>query len=179
MARKTKLVTIAAEGRDKGKCFLIREMPAMQSEKWAIRAILALGRADAEVEDAAVQGGAMAVLASLPMTVLMSLRRMNFEDAEPLLDEMMSCVAFVPDAAKTVPGTDQPFTRPLNTAGDDGDIEEVATLLTLRSEVIEVHVGFSPAAALSSLGSAAQRSASSPSPTPTSPESSEPLSDAA
>lgn len=52
MARKTKLVTIAAEGRDKGKCFLIREMPAMQSEKWAIRAILALGRADAEVEDA-------------------------------------------------------------------------------------------------------------------------------
>lgn len=174
MARKTTIVTIAADGRDKGKTFLIREMPAMQAEKWGIRAILALGRAGAPVDEEATQGGAMAALASLPLSILASLRRMDFDDAEPLLDEMMGCVSVIPDPSKTLPGSDVPFTRPLVTSDDAADIEEIPTLLRLRSEAFELHTGFSLAAALSTLGSAAQRLNQSL--TPTSQESSEPSS---
>ena len=44
MARKTKIVTIAAEGRDYGKSYLLTEMPALKAEKWATRAMMALIR---------------------------------------------------------------------------------------------------------------------------------------
>lgn len=140
--RKTKLVTISTEGRDKGKCFLITEMPAMQAEKWAAKALLALSRSGVEVGDDVIQAGAAAVLSA----GLGAFRTMAFADAEPLLDEMMQCISFVPDRAKADPATGNPLSRPLF---PEDDIEEVATLLALRGEVVEVHTGFSVAAALS------------------------------
>ena len=51
MARKTKRVTITAEGRDKGKTFLITELPADQAERWAIRALLALIQSGAVISE--------------------------------------------------------------------------------------------------------------------------------
>ena len=36
MARKTANVTISAAGRDQGKVFVLREMPASQAERWAL-----------------------------------------------------------------------------------------------------------------------------------------------
>ena len=150
--RKTKIVTITAEGRDKGKSYLITEMPAMQAEKWAAKALLALSRSGVEIEDETLQMGAAAVLAA----GLTAFRRMNFADAEPLLDEMMSCVAFVPDRTRIDPVANAPLTRPLF----PDDIEEVATLLTLRGEVVEIHTGFSVAAALSNAAAAALRRSS-------------------
>lgn len=154
--RKTKLVTIdpSDENRDAGKTFLITEMAAWECERWAARALLALGRAGVEISDDTMAAGAVAVLGA----GLAAFRQMRFEDAEPLLDEMMACVSFVPDLSRINPLTTQPFARKLQ-RGDDAnasDIEELSTLLRLRMEVIELHTGFSVAGALSELGQSAK-----------------------
>lgn len=133
--RKEVVVTITAEGRDKGKVFVIREKSAVQTEKWATRALLALSRSGVDIGDAADAGirGIMAL-------GIKALFGMSFTDAEPLLDEMMECVSWRVDPKRP------DVTRPLMV---DDDIEEVATLLRLRSEVVELHTGFSIAGLLS------------------------------
>ena len=147
MARKEKTITIPAptgEGqtsRDTGKTFKITEMSAVRAEKWATRALFAIANGGVDIPPEVLQMGAGAVVAS----GFRALITMAFADAEPLLDEMMQCVVIVPD--RKAPE----ITRPV----DEEDIEEVQTLLLLRSEVIELHTGFSPAAFLSKLGSAA------------------------
>ena len=150
MARKTKIVTIGEEGRDKGKHFLITEMPPRQSEKWAARVLFAIAKSggdDREAEEVANAG-----MAGLAAVGLRSITRLDFADAEPLLDEMLTCVSYVGDLNRIDQGTGKPLARDILA----DDIEEVATLLTLRSEVIEIHTGFSPAAFLSKLGTAAK-----------------------
>lgn len=166
--RKTKTVVIERDGRDKGKTFLITELSAMAAEKWAARALLALGRAGVEIPDDMAGVGAAAIISA----GLGAFRQMNFEDAEPLLDEMMACVQIVPDPSRKDAATQQPIARPMI----DGDVEEVPTLAQLRAEVIEVHTGFSVTDALASLGASV---ASRPSPTPTSRKQSDSSSAAA
>ncbi len=151
MARTSKVVTITT-GRDAGKHFRITEMPPRQAEKWATRALFAIAKnGGADERDA--EEIASAGMAGLATVGLRSLTRMDFDDAEPLLDEMLSCIVLVPDPSKIVQETGAPFVRPVDW---DNDIEDVATLLFLRSEVVEVHTGFSPAAVLSTLGAAAK-----------------------
>lgn len=145
--RKHKLVTVEADGRDKAKRFLIVEKSAFDTEKWATKALLALARNGIEVPEEAMQAGALGVL----IAGLGGFQRIRFEDAEPLLDEMLGCITFVPDPSKTDPVTGRPISRPLV---DDGDIEEVATLLLLRGEALELHLGFSVSAVLSDMGAA-------------------------
>lgn len=146
--RKTAKYTVPAPGpddppnRDAGKTFLLREMPAMQAEKWAMRAFSLVARSGADIGGLAGAGpGGMAEVALLGVQALMGIR---FEDAEPLLDEMMTCVSILPDPAHPE------VQRPL--IGDD-DIEEPQTILMLRSEVFKLHTGFS-------LADAARRSSS-------------------
>lgn len=160
MARKQKDVTIALEGRDAGKTFRITEMPAVQAEKWAARALLAMSRSGVDIPEEAMSAGAATLLAA----GLRSFTSMAFEDAEQLLDEMFGCIQFVPDPAR------KDVTRALI----DDDIDEVATRLFLRGEVIEIHTGFSVTATLSTLGAAAKaRAATDSSDMPTSPPSSD------
>jgi hypothetical protein len=133
--RKTEMVTVPMEGRDKGKTFLITEMGAVQGERWATRALLALGRSGVEVPDE-LRGAGMAGIALYGIRALL---RVAYDDAQPLLDEMMNCVKFVPDARHPN------FARSLVTSqsGESDDVEEVSTLLYLRSKVFELHTGFS------------------------------------
>lgn len=163
MARKTELVTIPLEGRDKGKCFLITEMSAAAGERWATRALLMLGRSGIYVPEE-LQGAGMAVLARYGVSALL---RVNYEDAEPLLAEMMRCVRFVPNQRKPEFSRDLVVTQD----GEGDDVEEVATLLYLRAKVFELHTGFSLADALSPMGAPAE-STGNPNPTPTSPPAS-------
>jgi hypothetical protein len=171
MARKTKIITIGAEGRDQGKSFLIVEKSAYDAEKWATRAMLTLSRAGASVDDDAIASGALGILAS----GLDAFRMLPFEDAEPLLDEMMSCIHFVPDPAVVDQMSGRPVTRPLMRPDDfnDGDVAEVATLIQLREEVLSLHLGFSLAAVLSSMAAnlRTSRQNSSTSPAPAEPAS--------
>jgi hypothetical protein len=145
MARKTKLVTISADGRDRGKCFLITEMVATRAEDWAARLLFSLDRA-IDLPDDVMELGAAAVL-SMGISVI---RGLHIDDAKPLLDEMMACVEFVPDPSKKDAATGNPVAMPLF----EEHIEEVATRLLLRAEVVELHTGFSVTAALSRLGEA-------------------------
>lgn len=170
--RKHVVIKIEAEGRDQGKSFLIVEKSAYDAERWATRALMALGRSGIDVPQEAMQAGALGLL----LVGIEAFKRMPFEDAEPLLDEMLTCIAFVPDPDKIDPNSGRPLSRPLLRGDDfnDGDIADVATLLTLRTEVLQVHLGFSLAATLSNLAAAAQtlnRPATSTSPQPAAPSS--------
>lgn len=134
MARKSDTIVITEEGRDKGKAFLLTEMPAAQAEEWATRALLAMGRSGASIPDE-ILGSGMSGVAALTLRAFAGLR---WEDAKPLLDEMFRCVRLVPDQSKD-------FTRDLIA----DDIEEVATRLCLRDKIMELHTGFSIADGLS------------------------------
>lgn len=124
MARKESTF-IAESGRDKGKQYLITEMPATQAEYWAFRTLLAVGNAGIEIpEELASQG-----MAGLLAVGYMNLLKIPFESAKPLLDEMMLCVQYVPSAN---------IKRPLI----EDDIEEVTTRLQLRKEVWNLHMDF-------------------------------------
>ena len=135
MARKTATYTVEAEGRDKGKTFFLTEMPATRAEDWAIRVMLALGAANVEIPDDAAQLG-MAALAEIGLRKLFSL---NAETVRGLLAELMECVTVRPDRKHPE----------MSRALIGEDTEEVKTLLTLKWEVLKLHLDFSVAAALS------------------------------
>lgn len=171
MARKTKLVPITTENRDKGKTFLLTEMSPVKAEKWATRALIAIARSgSAEMPEGFKDELGNLGMAGIAALGARALTTIDFADAEPLLDEMMGCVELVPDASKIDQMTRLPVVRPMIA----DDIEEVSTILLLRSEVIELHMGFSPAAFLSTIGAAAKARALSSPDILTSPASSEP-----
>lgn len=144
MRKQETVVVPSWEGnRDAGKHFIITEMPAAQAEKWALRAFLALKGTAGEVPPEVMSMGMVAVAWRGLNTFLAA-------DVDPakigaVLDEMMTCVKIIRD----------PRAVDKNTGGvvateivSDDDIEEVQTRLWLRSEVLRVHTGFSPADAL-------------------------------
>lgn len=141
MARKTEYVTIDKAGRDLGKTFVITEMSAFATERWATKAFLALANSGIDLPQGMAMG--MQGMASMGMQGMASmgleaLGKIKYDDAEPLLDEMLECVQIKP-SEKAPP-------REIIT-GDDGDIEEIATLLTLRMAIFKLHVNFSTPAA--------------------------------
>lgn len=125
MGRKSTVVTIDAEGRDKGKSYLLTEMPATQAEKWALKLLLAAGRSGAEIPTDIADAG----MAAIPLLTLKAVSGLAWYDAEPLLDEMFTCIQRV----------EEKITRALV----EDDIEEVLTRIRLREEVLSVHLNFS------------------------------------
>jgi hypothetical protein len=128
--RKTAIITIDSPGRDHGKVFELTEMSATKAEKWATRALLALLRSGVDIPEDIASAG----LAGVAAMGIKAFGGINYSDAEPLLAEMMSCVIVIPDPSRPQ------VKRPIRT---EDDIEEVATLLRLREEVISLHTGFS------------------------------------
>lgn len=129
-------MTISAEGRDKGKVFVLTELSAYEAEDWAGRALFALMNAGVEIPENIAEAG-LAGVAALGMTAL---TKLPYESAKPLLDSMMKCVQIQPSAN---------VVRALIA----DDIEEVSTLLTLRKHVLGLHMDFSMAAAQSTSAS--------------------------
>jgi len=136
MARNEVTVVVDRPGRDLGKTFIIREMPAFVGEAWATRLLLHLAHSGMEIPTEVLGAG----MAGLAVFGLKSLAGLKWEDARPLLDEMMTCVHIVPDPAKPT------YTRPVT--GQD-DIEEILTIVNLRDKWFELHTGFSVAARFS------------------------------
>lgn len=145
MARKQHTIIIEAEGRDKGKMFVLNEMPATQSEKWAARALLAMAKSGIDVPDDIATAG----LAGVAALGIKALGGMSFEDAEPLLDEMFSMVSFVPDPARPTIKRGYGGIGPII----EDDIEEISTRLRLRKELFFLHTNFSSLVAGSISGS--------------------------
>lgn len=125
MARKTALVTIDARGRDKGKTFVLTELPTAESEEWAGRALFALLNAGVDIPDNIAEAG----LAGLMAMGIKAITKLPFDAAKPLLDKMMECVQIQPSAG---------VVRGLI----PDDIEEVSTMFKLRKEVWNLHTDF-------------------------------------
>jgi hypothetical protein len=136
VARKEATVVIETDNRDKGKIFRIREMSAQRAEAWASRLLLTLANHGAEVPSNFFDTS----MAGLAVMGVYGLTHVPWSEAKPLLDEMMACVRIQPSAAHPQ------VVRDLIDRGDDGDdIEEVATRLHLKDEVLKLHLGFSVA----------------------------------
>ena len=103
-------------------------MPAMQAEKWATRALIALTKSGVEIPDDIASSG----LAGIAMLGMKAISGINFYEAEPLLDEMLDCVEIIPDKNN----------RNFKRSDIQTDIEEVSTLFKLRSEVFNLHTNF-------------------------------------
>jgi hypothetical protein len=138
VARRTKRVTIKSAGRDIGKTFELREMPADQAERWANRCLLAFANAGGKLPDNVLESDGMAGLAltwrNALVVGLLAFKNLAWRDVEPLLEEMMPCMQWCP-----------PGNAPLQPIfpGEDSQIEEVATRYELRYELIQLHLGFS------------------------------------
>lgn len=143
MARRTREFTVSTVGsRDTGKTFRLTEMPADQGERWATRMMLALANAGAKIPEGVLEAGMSGLAASLPNMVVMgirSLQGLQYAEVEPLLEEMFGCIQYLPPGGLPA---QQIF------PGINSQIEEVKTRLQLRYELLELHVGFSLADAL-------------------------------
>lgn len=160
---KVEDVTITDEGRDKGKVFRITEMPAVQAERWAFRVFQALAKAGVDMPANMFSAG----MAGIAVLSLKALALLPSQEAFELMDEMMGCVSVIRDPG----GAPNVVTRLLDT-----DIEEVWTRVMLRDKILELHTGFSVAAAMSRLNSMAAKTSTDSSNTQTSPDSSAPSS---
>lgn len=143
--RKTEYVTIPAEwgGRDAGKTYKITEMPAAQGEWWATRVMILFSGSGYEIP-LDVAGRGMEAIALVGWNTIMR-TKIDPGALKPLFDELMTCVQMVPDPKTADRMTGAPVAHELM----PDDIEEIGTRFWLKSEVVRVHVGFSPADALS------------------------------
>ena len=129
MSRRVKTITIEEEGRDKGKVFVLTEMPATVAEVWATQAIELLLKAGADVSAEAQAAGGMQALAGTPITGVAQLRALQ----DPSLAAWWDCVRY--EHASNLPP--QPILQ-----GAACQIEELKTISQLRMEVLRLHTDF-------------------------------------
>lgn len=128
--RKTQVITLDSTcRRDAGKSFLITEMSPIKSTKWIYRTIIALVNAGVDFPDGAENMG-WGVLITATLTDLK--HGLAWDQLEPLLDELMECVKFLPNTDNLS------VTRGLI----ESDIEEFTTFMRLQKEVIQLHANF-------------------------------------
>jgi hypothetical protein len=174
MARETAVVRVPSfEGtrnRDKGKIFKITEWSADRAERWALRALLAANKGGGELP-LDLSGIGMEGIAIIGINTFLR-GNVESEILLPLLDELLECVAIIRDPKH--PEVVTPIV-----AADD--IEEIATRMWLRGEVLSLHLNFSVSGALSALYKKIMTQKPSPDspPSPTSPPESPSLSEAA
>lgn len=125
--------------RDGGKLFRITEWPAAKAENWAMRMLLSANQGGGELP-LNLAGIGMEGIAVISINAFLR-GSVQAGVLIPLLDELLECVQIVRDKAKPDIAT------PLM----DDDIQEVATRMWLRGEVLSLHLGFSVSAALSAL----------------------------
>ena len=130
MARKTKDLVIA-DGRDKGKTFVITEMSVIDADNWANRALLAMLRGGVDVgnldfSNVNTSGGML----ELARVVIAGLGNMQEQIATDLLNELLDCARIVPSG-----GTPRDILL-------DPDIESIKTLWQIRKEALMIHIDF-------------------------------------
>lgn len=125
--------TVADEGRDRGKVFILKELPASQAEAWAMRAILALMAGGVDMPEG-LENMNMAMMAEIGFNAL---ARLDWDKVKPLTDEMWTCVQIQPDPKNPS------IVRHLI----EEDVEEIGTRFKLRAEVFKLHTDFFKAAA--------------------------------
>jgi hypothetical protein len=124
MARKVHRLNVAAEGRDKGKTFVITELPALDIERWTVHLVLALGKNGVSLPDVQADSG----FAGIAGVIWALVAQVTPADAEGLMATMLQGLKI--DEGK--------ITRELVT----DDIEEPETLLEIRMAWVDLHSGF-------------------------------------
>jgi hypothetical protein len=127
MARKESIITI--QDRDQELTFKIREMAATKLESWIIRALLLVAGSGAQVPDGSDIKKAGAFLAEKGLTALGNI---DFEKAQPLLDELLGCCSRVVERVE----------ERCTPESVDNYILDVTTLFRLRMEAIKLNLGF-------------------------------------
>jgi hypothetical protein len=171
MARRTKEIAIDdPKSRDHGKVFVLTEKPALDAERWAKRALAAVGRTNAMtgVDPAELEGLGLIGVAAVGVRALATLQD---EDSERLMAEMMECVQIRPNSK--APQVIRPLMEKPDETGTY-DIEDIKTIWQLRNEVLELHLGFSLPDVFSKLKTSTSNAPGNSSTTQTSPPSSEP-----
>ncbi len=144
MARKTKEVRIIAgdpeSNRDHGKLFTITEMSAVDTERWASDALHGLAQSGVELPDDIKNTGTMGI-ATLG---LKALGGMPSDMLHGLMDRMMETVTFYPDPNRRE--VSRGYRGTTGQAFLENDIEEIGTLVRLRTECFGLHTGFTWAA---------------------------------
>lgn len=136
--RKTETVTIDLTGRDNGRSYVLTEMDAWRTIKWAGRAVSALLQSGgtlptAELMKAAEKGPetlsalGLRIFAYVPESVSLA-----------LMEELRACVTFKPANSAM-------STQPIM-AGDQCQIEEPSTWAVLLQRLFVMHLGFLAAA---------------------------------
>ncbi len=159
MPRKVETVTIDREGRDKGKSYVLTEMPAMQAEKWALRLLNAAARNGLAIPDDVAAAGMAGVAQMVAVNGMAALAGIAWADMEPLLDEMMECVQIRPSAG---------VTRDVHL---ETDIEEIFTRVQLRGAILRLHVDPSLLVSQSTSGSAPVMTSDTPTTSTSPPQS--------
>ena len=135
MSRKSAMVQVTADNRDKGKSYLITEMPASQTERIAARLFLMLTAGGVDIPDNVEQAG----MAGLVAFGISALKALPFEQLEPVLEETFkACVSYMPDPKHPEIMRGAKGMSPLI----EDDIEEVSTRFLLRKRIISLHTGF-------------------------------------
>ncbi len=131
MSRKIERLTITSEGRDKGKVFVLTEMPADQGERLANRIVFALLNTGAAIPEEAL-GAGWAALAALGLQAIGLLKS---ETVQTILDDAW---------ASSVMYEHKP-NIPLQAivGGVNSQIEEVGTRYTIHLALWKLHTGFS------------------------------------
>lgn len=122
MARKEKEITIE-EGRDAGKTFKITEMPAVQADRWISRALSLLGKSNSEISALILTNG---------QEFLKEFAKIDYEETQPLLEELLSCASFIKDGVSI----------PMKGNMVDSVVEDWTTLFRLKYEAFLLSVGF-------------------------------------
>ena len=142
-----KETVIQLEDGDRQLTFAVRQMPALKLERWINRAVILLARAGgAEIKDIDIstdgirnvwrliqsdQGGD-----GLVDKLIRTIGGIDYEQAEPLYNELLECCAFIPEP-------DKPARRmPLTPQTIEGNIESPLTLYRLRLESARVNFDF-------------------------------------
>lgn len=130
-------VVISEDGADKGKTFVVRQMPLIQGDRWANRVALALMKSGVDVspltkkgKDGKAEFVGLLDMANVINVALRALGGVEDDVAQGLLDELMRHVS-----VKLPNGT----TRTLIV---DTDISSIGTLWKLRIEAIKVNLDF-------------------------------------
>lgn len=141
--REKRIVTIEDAGRE--ITFSIQQMPALKLEKWIYKAAIQLAKANGfEVAGESFKDAQNAIKklkagdsdGSGIQWIINTVGGLDFEKAEPLLDELFSCVKLIPDA------NNQTMEMALTPATIEGQIESPLTLMKLRVEVLKVNFSF-------------------------------------
>jgi hypothetical protein len=134
-------------GRDAGKVFVIHEQNVLRVERWATDAVIALKGTRGEIGPEIARYGYVAVARAFLNAILLA--DIEREKLQPLLDEMRAAIEIIRDP-KQHPEIASAVRWELD------DVEELKTLAWLRSETVDVNLGFSPAELLSRAVSAIQ-----------------------